>query len=154
MDHAQVAELLQAATVIAGLIFAVLAYRLIRRAAAASGGHGGLLPHAFMGLAIIFVLVAALFPWRITPDLSPEIIHLRGALHIIKGSVKDEMTRIAQCVDRLAGADASADDRKCAEQARTLLVDLDNDIQVIGGNIADVGCLLVKVGGGDKKGCP
>ena len=156
MVHGWVLEFLQVAAGVAGLVFAVLAYCLIRRAAAPPGaGRGRLLPQAFMGLAVIFVLAAALFPWRITPDLSPEIIHLRGALHILKGSVKDELTRIAQCVDRLAGADASADDRKCADQAGTLLVDLGNDIEVIGGNVADVGCLLVKVSEGDTKGgCP
>jgi hypothetical protein len=157
MDHGWMHEYLQAAAGVAGLIFAVLAYRLIRQAATAPAGSGrGLLPHAFMALAVVFVLAAALFPWRITPDVSPEIIHLRGALHILKGSVKDEMTRIAQCIDSLAlgAAAASADDRKCTDRAKTLLVDLGNDLQVVGGNVADVGCLLVKVTEGDTKSCP
>src|SRR6266849_5187703 len=88
MDHGWVLEFLRAAAGVAGLVFAVLAYRLIRRAVAApaAAGRGRLLPHAFVGLAVIFVLAASLFPWRVTPDLSPEIVHLRGALHILKGS--------------------------------------------------------------------
>ena len=154
MDHARLLEFLQAAAGIAGLAFAILAYRLIRRSAATpvAAGRGRLLPYAFMGLGVAFILAAALFPWRITADLSPEIIHLRGALQILKGSAKDELTRIARCVDSMA--DPAAGDRKCAEQAKTLLVDLGNDIQVVGGNVADGGCLLVKVSEGDAKdGC-
>jgi uncharacterized membrane protein len=152
MDHARLLEFLQAAAGVAGLAFAILAYRLIRQSAVASAaGRGRLLPYAFMGLAVAFVVTAALFPWRITADLSPEIIHLRGALQILNGSAKDELARIAHCVDSLA--DPAAGDRRCAEQAKTLLVDLGNDIQVIGGNVADVGCLLVKVSEGDAKGC-
>ena len=151
MDHARVLELLQAAAGVAGLVFAFLAYRLVRGAS-----PGRAFPAvALMALALVFVLVAALFPWRITPDLSPEIAHLRGALHIAKGSVMDEMTRISRCVDRLAAPNPSADDLRCAIEAKGLLVDLGNDIQVIGGNIRDVGCLLAKVSEGDSKGgCP
>ena len=153
MDHETLLEFLRLAVGVTGVVLAVLAYGLVRRAAAI--GSEVVMPGAVMALALAFVLAAALFPWRGTPDLSPEIIHLRGALHILRGSATDELTRIARCVDGLAAADAPVDARHCAADAKALLIDLGNDLQVVGGNVADVGCLLVKVSDEKSKGgCP